>query len=32
MHMPILQTIQDKELKILADAFGVTPRAGWLDV
>ena len=32
MHMPILQTIQDEELKILADAFGVTPRAGWLDV
>ena len=32
MHMPILQSITDEELKILADAFGVTPRAGYLNV
>ena len=32
MHMPILQTITDEELKILADAFGVTPRVGYLNV
>lgn len=32
MYMPILQSITDEELKILADAFGVTPRAGYLNV
>ena len=31
MGMPILQTITDEELKILADAFGVTPHKGYLN-
>lgn len=30
MNAPIKQTITDKELWILANAFGVTPRAGYL--
>jgi rhamnulose-1-phosphate aldolase len=29
---PILQTITDENLKKLADAFKVTPRAGYLEV
>lgn len=30
-HLPILQTITDSELRLLAEAFRVTPRAGILD-
>jgi rhamnulose-1-phosphate aldolase len=30
-HLPILQTITDDQLKVLAKAFGLTPRAGYLD-
>ena len=30
MNAPLKQTITDKELQVLADAFGVTPRAGYL--
>ena len=29
---PIINTITDKQLKELADAFHLTPRAGWLDL
>ena len=32
MNTPIKQDITDAQLKVLAEAFGVTPRAGWLDV
>ena len=31
MNKPILQTITDEQLWILADAFGVTPREGFLE-
>lgn len=31
MNMPIKQTIRDEELWVLADAFGVTPRKGFLE-
>ncbi len=31
MDKPILQTITDEQLKIIADGFGNTPKAGYLD-
>ncbi len=31
MHMPVKQTITDENLRLLARAFGITPRAGYLD-
>jgi rhamnulose-1-phosphate aldolase len=31
MNKPILQTITDEQLWILANAFGVTPREGYLE-
>lgn len=30
-HLPLRNTIQDAELHVLAEHFGVTPRAGYLD-
>ena len=31
-HLPIKQTITDRQLQIVADAFGVKAREGWLDL
>ena len=31
-HLQIKNTITDKQLKLLADRFGVSPRQGYLDV
>ncbi len=29
-HLPILQSITDDQLKVVAEAFKLTPRKGWL--
>lgn len=31
-HLPIKQSITDEQLQIVADAFGVKAREGWLDI
>ena len=31
-HLPVKNTITDAQLQVIADAFGVTAREGWLDL